>query len=201
MTYHHVEHRTELWSAVEFCHMILRRFVPAHAAARVLDATAGNGYDTCFILDILDDKGEVLAIDIQQQAIDVTAMRIAQHPRAAQARVELCAHRDVASLLERYGWSSLHAVVLNCGYLPGTDKSIRTTAHGTRDLLHMLIPLLEPGGVICAVCYTGHDGGIEERDAVLELCRSVAKNRFRTAVYTNPGRLHAPECYCIERVA
>ena len=34
-----------------------------------IDATAGRGYDTAFLCELVGDKGRVIAFDIQQSAI------------------------------------------------------------------------------------------------------------------------------------
>lgn len=187
----------QLWNAVEFSHEVLRRHLPPNA--RVLDTTAGNGYDTRFLLDIADDGGLVLAIDIQQSAVDATIARIAAHPRAGQAEVVMCAHSNLEQLLLEKSWLNLHGAIMNCGYLPGGDKSIRTNAQTTELALHTLLKFLAKGGVLCVVCYTGHDGGIEERDVVRDLCWGLSKDDYHCSHYANLGRQNAPECFIIER--
>ncbi|MGB0417054.1 MAG: methyltransferase domain-containing protein, partial [Coraliomargarita sp.] len=66
----------------ERCHRYLEDAVNRGNLA--IDATAGNGHDTVKLAELVGADGRVLAIDLQQQAID-----------AAQARLE------AASVLER----------------------------------------------------------------------------------------------------
>ena len=186
----------ELWNAVDFSHAVLRRFLKPDA--QVVDATAGNGYDTVFLLDLLGDHGRVLALDIQEHAVSATRTRIASHPRSSQAEVVRASHAHLGELLRERSWTTIDGAVMNCGYLPGGDKTIRTECLSTVDALHALVSVLDRGGIVCVVCYTGHDGGREERDAVRDFCESLSKDGFRCGYYTNPGRLNAPECFCIE---
>lgn len=37
-----------------------------------VDATLGNGHDTCFLAEIVGDNGKVFGFDIQKEAIEMT---------------------------------------------------------------------------------------------------------------------------------
>ncbi|MFM7774107.1 MAG: class I SAM-dependent methyltransferase [Candidatus Kapaibacterium sp.] len=187
-----------IWNAVEFCHEVLRRHL--RSDARVVDATAGNGHDTVFLLDLLDHRGRVLAVDIQSQAVTNTRERVVSHPKASQAEVVHVSHERLDAVLLQHGWSHIDGAVMNCGYLPGGDKNVRTAVPSTVAAMRTLVSHLALGGVVCVVCYTGHEGGPEERDAVRDVCASLPKDGYRCAYFTNPGRRNAPECYCVERI-
>ena len=41
-----------------------------------VDATLGNGYDTCFLAEIVGDNGKVFGFDIQKEAIESSTTRL-----------------------------------------------------------------------------------------------------------------------------
>ena len=54
----------------------------------------------------------------------------------------------------------------NLGYLPGGDKSITTDSATTLKSLSSALELLAVGGLLCVVCYPGHEEGARESQAV-----------------------------------
>ncbi len=60
------------------------------------------------------------------------------------------------------------AVVFNLGFLPGSAKEIITTAKTTLPALEQSRQLLDAGGVIVIVSYTGHQGGERECRQLLD---------------------------------
>ena len=56
-----------------FCHLYVKKIVQPGDV--VIDATTGNGYDTCFLANLVGKNGLVFGFDIQEQAIDNTLAR------------------------------------------------------------------------------------------------------------------------------
>ena len=191
------ENHPQLWSAVDFAHLCLERYVKPNG--RLVDATAGNGHDALFLLDLLDDHGELLALDIQQAAVELTMQRLQHHKRSAQAEVLCANHAALRTILQSKGWNAIHGAVMNCGYLPGGDKAIRTDALSTVAAVKTLVEFCAHEGVIVIVCYVGHEGGTEECDRVEDCIRVLPKEEYQSAVYSNQGRNNAPRCYVIQR--
>lgn len=52
-------------------------------------------------------------------------------------------------------------------YLPGSDKTEATQISSTLAALSHAFDILQPGGLLCVMCYTGHPCGGEETDAVV----------------------------------
>lgn len=160
-------------------HTIVRRAVVRGDA--VLDATAGNGYDTVFLAGLTETQN-VFAIDIQQTAIINTRERLRE---ASLSGVQLL-HGDHARELERIitavpqGITGFGAVMFNLGYLPGSNKIDTTQAESTVKALRLSEKILRPGGVITVIAYRGHSGGQEEAAAVLKLAEEF--NECRTDV-------------------
>ena len=160
-------------------HTIVRRAVVRGDA--VLDATAGNGYDTVFLAGLTETQN-VFAIDIQQTAITNTRERLRE---AGLAGVQLL-HGDHAKEIERIitalpqEITGFGAVMFNLGYLPGSNKIDTTQAESTVKALRLSEKILRPCGVITVIAYRGHSGGQEEAAAVLKLAEEF--NDCRTDV-------------------
>ena len=67
---------------------LLRQLLGAEplGGARVIDATAGNGFDTEYLAEAVGSEGHVLAFDLQPAAVEATRQRMAASPGIA-ARV------------------------------------------------------------------------------------------------------------------
>ena len=131
-----------------------------------IDATAGNGHDTCYLATRVGESGKVISIDIQGSAIESTRSLLSE--KALFDRVTLLAgdHSIILSqLLEEYK-ESVATVVFNLGYLPGSDKSVKTEATKTLFALDASAMLLRPNGMLCITAYRAHLGGREEATMV-----------------------------------
>lgn len=161
--------------------MKLTEIVHAQLAAHLqagdlaIDATAGNGYDTCFLTEKVGAGGRVIAIDIQKEALASTRARLEAKGLAEQVDLVLADHAQHLSDLANAQTGSAAAVLFNLGYLPGGDKSIKTAADNTRLALDSAHCLLRSGGLLCVTAYQGHDGGPEEAAIVEEWIRKRAQ--------------------------
>ncbi len=164
--------------AVEFSHYLLKRF--AEKGDVVLDSTCGNGHDTVFLADLVGEKGEVKAIDIQQEAVENTEERLREHDMLN--RVEL-ACGDHSRLDEYFSESEFKAAIFNLGYLPGGDKSIITEPETTLAALKNVSGKIVPGGVLVVVAYPGHEGGGEELNEVLNWAENLDEDNFNVLHY------------------
>jgi len=137
-----------------------------------LDATAGNGLDTCFLAKTVGRSGKVLAIDIQNQAIGITRAALQARGLARRVTLACASHAQLAELLP-CGWhGSLKAAMFNLGYLPRGSRHIATTPATTIPALVQALDALAPGGILSIICYNGHRDGPAETAAV----RSWAQN-------------------------
>ncbi|MDO5717564.1 MAG: class I SAM-dependent methyltransferase, partial [Tissierellia bacterium] len=69
--------------------------------------------------------------------------------------------------------------IYNLGYLPGSNKQIKTTAKSTLKSLKVSIEnLLNIGGIIFMVFYTGHDGGYEEYEIVVNYLKKLNQKKY-----------------------
>lgn len=161
----------------ELLHLLLKSEIVA--GDFVIDATAGNGHDTVLLAKAVGESGQVLSIDIQQQAIIATAARLESEGLNNRVKLHQGCHADLA---EMAGSQSPRAIVFNLGYLPGGDHALITRTESTLKALASASEILMPGGVLAVVCYPGHDGGDAEAAAVEKFIASLAAHR--TARYS-----------------
>lgn len=129
-----------------------------------VDGTAGNGHDTLFLAQLVGDKGQVYAFDIQQQAVEATRNRLKEHGLEHRAHVILDGHEKLSQYVE----GEIAGAIFNLGYLPGGNHEIVTKGETTISAIRQLLDKLKIGGIIVLVIYHGHEGGKEEKDAVIQ---------------------------------
>ena len=130
----------------------------------VVDATAGNGHDTLFLAQLVGDNGQVYAFDVQKSAVDATLHRLLDNGLEHRALVLHTGHEEIAKHVQK----PVAAAIFNLGYLPGSDHDIITKPNTTIQAIQALLDLLKVDGIIVLVIYHGHEGGKEERDAVID---------------------------------
>ena len=76
---------------------LIHHFVREHVEAGdiCIDATAGCGNDTLFLCELTGARGEVMAFDIQPQALEKTATLLAEHE--CMAELVLDSHSNTVS--------------------------------------------------------------------------------------------------------
>lgn len=173
-----------------------------------VDATVGNGHDTVHLAQCVGPAGCVIGFDIQHQALENTRNRLSDAGCDGQIELFLESHEfisdtvlQVLSHRKESPQSQLAAVCYNLGYLPGGDKSIVTQTASTLGSLKASLDLLRSDGVLTVVLYPGHDGGREERDAVLEWASVLPTDTFRVMHHHTPNRRNAPELLAMHVIA
>lgn len=131
-----------------------------------IDATAGNGHDTAHMASLVGPQGQVIAIDIQKTAIDATRERLTTQGCLEQVQLLGGEHSAILQSLCPKHARTICAITFNLGYLPGSDKHIRTTPATTLRALDASRQLLKPEGLLLVTAYRGHEGGQAEADTV-----------------------------------
>ena len=80
--------------------------------------------------------------------------------------------------MDKYVEGEVSCVLFNLGYLPRADHNIITRPETTIKAIEHSLKLLKPHGVISIAIYTGHEGGIEEKDCVYEFVKNLDQNEF-----------------------
>jgi tRNA G37 N-methylase Trm5 len=169
--------QNEFLNAVEFSHYLLEKTVEMGDV--VLDATAGNGHDSKFLAELAGGEGKVYSFDIQQEALDRTADLFKKNSLAAQIELIYSNHTEIDKYIEE----DLDAIIFNLGYLPGGNKKIITKSESTITALKKSLELLKVKGIVILVVYSGHEGGKEERKALLNYSSNLDYKKYNVLNY------------------
>lgn len=172
----------------------------------VIDATAGNGYDTLSLAKTVGKKGRVLAFDVQEEALERTKQFLKENHALSQCRLILDSHENLDKhLQELYHVSpryegELSAVTFNFGYMPRGKKDITTNADSSLAAIKKAVYSIRQGGVVTAVIYSGHPEGKKERKAILKWAETLPSKEYHV-VFTNMlnQRINPPEILWITR--
>ena len=156
-----------------------------------IDATAGNGYDTLFLAEQVGPSGKVIAIDIQDRAIQSTREKLDSAGLIDRVRLVTEDHATALRKLMVNDHEKAAVITFNLGYLPGSDKCIQTHAESTEEALAASIQLLAPGGYLCVTAYRGHSGGTAEAKTVEAFIRKSQMEGHAVDCY-EPESSHSP---------
>lgn len=162
-----------LKSAVKTSHYLIEQVV--HNGAIAVDATAGNGHDTCFIAERVGPNGHVYAFDIQKKAVTNTTALLKDKNLNERATVIQDSHHLLSKYIRE---PIIHLGLFNLGYLPGGDKSIVTRFETTRLAAEALLDRLIPNGLVILVVYPGHEEGQLESLKIEEWTKSLDQKQF-----------------------
>ncbi len=182
---------------LEMAHWMLKDIINTNDV--VVDATMGNGYDTQFLAEL---GAKVYAFDVQEEALNATEKRLDDAGIKNQifeknlsnlltepsVNLILSGHEK----LSEYVKEPIKAAIFNLGYLPKTDKSVVTKADTTLTALDALTNQLVVGGRIAIMIYYGHEGGMEEKDAVIKWTSSLPQNDWEVTSYAPLNQIHTP---------
>lgn len=169
-------------------HDLLRPVI--QSGDQVLDATVGNGHDTCFLAECVGETGRVLGLDIQESALRVTRSRLDQVGLGGRVELIQSGHEGLERLLPEAMRGQLRAAMFNLGYLPGGDNNLITRPDTTLTALSVTLAHLLPDGLISVMVYRGHAGGDEEYRAIEEWLATASCRVTRPAAGERPN--HAP---------
>lgn len=146
-----------------------------------IDATAGNGHDTCFLAEAVGDDGRVFAFDVQSDALQRTAARLAD---VGYTNVTLLqrSHAEMKAALPEVDDGSVAAVMFNLGYLPGGDHAVTTRTESSLTAIKAALCLVRAGGVVTILVYPGHAGGDDEAGSVRRLIDELPAAEFETSI-------------------
>lgn len=162
----------------------------------VVDATLGNGHDTCMLARMVGENGHVIGFDIQPDAVASAQSRLEQEGLLTRCELHVLGHQHMAEVVKE----PVRTVTFNLGWLPGGDKSITTHWETTRQALDAALALLLPMGV-CTICaYPGHAAGDEERRALINYLSALRPQSFNVLHqrFLNAGA-GAPECFVVQK--
>lgn len=159
---------------------LIEKHLPTGSIA--IDATAGNGYDTLGMAQRVGAVGQVYAIDVQPAALEATRQRLEAAQCLQPCRLLLGDHATILRELAKTLSGQVQLITFNLGYLPGSDKAIRTSEASTLPALQSAIQLLKPGGYLLVTAYRGHAGGLAEADAVASWFTVLDQSKYRCEI-------------------
>ncbi|WP_304340197.1 tRNA (mnm(5)s(2)U34)-methyltransferase [Metaclostridioides mangenotii] len=140
----------------------------------VVDATMGNGYDTKYLAEVVGKDGFVYSFDIQESALVSTRKLLEKSNLDNSVKLIHDGHENILN----YVFEEVSCVLFNLGYLPRANHDIITKPETTIKSIEGSLKLLKPNGVVSIAIYTGHEGGIKERNAVYEFAKNLSQNEF-----------------------
>lgn len=152
-----------------------------------IDATMGNGNDTLLLSELCGTSGQVLAFDIQPQAIEATAHRLKNAQAPSNYTLLLESHTKMNEYAKP---DTVNCIVFNFGYLPGGNHSLATKGETSIQALTQALSLLKKGGMISLCIYSGGDSGFEERDQILAWLKQLDPRRYlviKSDYYNRPN--------------
>lgn len=141
-----------------------------------VDATCGNGHDTLALAKM--GAGKIYAFDVQETAI-INTERLLKKENIPLDDVHLIldSHAGMCNYIKE----KVQVVVFNLGYLPSADKSVITNTDSTIAAVKEAMKLLKKDGLICISMYSGHPGGQEEKQTLLDFAESLDDRTWHTA--------------------
>ena len=140
----------------------------------VIDATMGNGYDTKYLAQKVGENGVVYSFDVQEEAIKSTKKRLEKENLLNRVNLVLDGHENI----DIYVKDEVSCVLFNLGYLPRAKHQIITKPDTTLQAIKKSLNLLKPHGVISIAIYTGHEGGMDECNAVFDYVSKLDQSNF-----------------------
>lgn len=168
----------------------------------VIDATIGNGHDTCFLAQWIGVNGQVFGFDIQQAAITATLQRLQTLPYTTNVTLFHASHADMANHIPKNQHGNISAILFNLGYLPGGDKSLITQPATTLAALTTASDLLKVNGLLSILAYPGHLGGVDETEQVTAWCQQLNSQTYCYDAYIgNPENPASPVLYIVRKLS
>lgn len=140
----------------------------------VVDATMGNGYDTKYLAEVVGKDGFVYSFDIQESALVSTRKLLEKSNLDNIVKLIHDGHENILN----YVFEQVSCVLFNLGYLPRANHDIITKPETTIKSIEGSLKLLKPNGVVSIAIYTGHEGGLNERNAVYEFAKNLSQDEF-----------------------
>ena len=158
----------------------------------VVDATMGNGNDTLLLSRLCGESGQVLAFDIQEQALNHTRERLQKAAAPENYTLLLESHSHMSQYARP---ETVSCIVFNLGYLPSGDHSKATKSNTSITAMEQGLFLLKKGGLLSLCIYSGGDSGFQERDDVLTWLKQLDSHKYlviRSDYYNRPNNPPIP---------
>lgn len=184
-----------MFKIVEFSHLLISEYIKNSNLdfIRALDATCGNGFDTIYISNLLENKGSVDAYDIQLEAINHTK-KLLEENNISNVTLIHNSHEYIDA-------TKYDLAIFNLGYLPTYDKTITTTKTSTMIALEKLVLEINnnPNLLIIVSVYPGHKEGKEESIAIDDYVYNLSSKDYLVTKFLNYNRPTSPYIITISK--
>ncbi len=153
-----------------------------------IDATMGNGHDTIFLAEQVGKTGKVYAFDIQDTALYLTKEKLVERNLFDRVTLIKDSHEKVTSYVEE----PINLAMFNLGYLPRGDKKLITKPSSTLSAIERILRMMKKDGMLSIVAYYGHNGGMEEKDAVRDYVRELEQRQYEVISIQYENRNNYP---------
>ncbi|MCF6465116.1 tRNA (mnm(5)s(2)U34)-methyltransferase [Clostridium sp. Cult2] len=154
----------------------------------VLDCTVGNGNDTILLAQLVGEKGKVYGFDIQTIALKITKEKLIEENLANRVTLIKEGHENI----DKYIFEKIDFAIYNLGYLPGGDKNIITNIDTTLVSIKKSLSLLNENGLLLITCYTGHKGGLEEKEGVKDFLNNLNQKEYNVLEFNFVNQKNNP---------
>ena len=160
-----------------------------------VDFTMGNGYDTEFLSRTVGLSGKVYAFDVQEAALDSTKALLESENAPQNYTLILDSHHNS----EKYVKEPICVGMFNLGWLPGSDKTVRTHFETTLPAIEAAIRLLDDDGALLIAVYPGHAEGAEEGLMIGDILAKLERKSYCAARFNLMNSPTSPYFYLIEK--
>lgn len=189
-----------LSNSIQIVHCLLKEVLSD--AQIIVDATAGNGYDTLFLAQNASTKTHIYAFDIQKQAIFNAKEMILNNEHSLKIPLNNIQFiNDSHERIDEYVSDFIDVAIFNLGYLPGGNHEYTTKNDITMKTLQRFINKLKINGHLAIVMYPGHEEGLKEYQAIELWAKDLMKKSFTVGWYKMVNHnFNAPTLCWIEKV-
>lgn len=174
-------------NTINVAHVLIEQSVAPGSLC--IDATAGRGYDTVFLANLVGETGRVIAFDIQEAAVASTQVLLEEKQLADRVKVYHTSHAKMAEYAEA---ESVDCIMFNFGYLPGGDHQIATQKESSIAAIESGLKLLKKKGIMSLCIYQGGDSGFDEKNALMDYIQTLDSKKYAIVVTEMINRPNFP---------
>ena len=176
-----------MYKIVEFAKVLMKDFIVSLNKENIIcvDATLGNGFDSLFLSKLINNNGTIYAYDIQQESIN-NSTKLFKENNVDNVIMNLKSHEFINE-------ENIDLAIFNLGFLPGSNKEIKTNATSTLNAIKNLIPRMNKDNMLIIIClYVGHNEGLYESIVVDEYLKNLPSKEYLICKYQNYNRPTSP---------
>lgn len=176
-----------MYKIVDFAKVLMKDFINNLDKENIVcvDATLGNGNDSLYLSKLLNNKGSIYAYDIQEQAL-INSNNLFIENNVTNVTMKKVSHEFIEE-------ENIDLAIFNLGYLPGFDKTIKTTKETSLKALNNLLPRMNKENMLIIIClYIGHEEGMEESIILDNYVKNLSSSDYLVSKYQNYNRPTSP---------